>query len=122
MHGKRIMEFLTHLSGYQMTERWKAVDSRPEEGKERIRLWHVEIDEKDKKQVTRFLKSMYNTNQRKMFPLGYKLQFLFNLKESIGIHGRDKAQKLFDQQVDFIKINRSVRVPGVKGAFYEDKR
>jgi predicted nucleic acid-binding Zn finger protein len=34
----------------------------------------------------------------------------------------DKAQKLFDRQADFIKIHRSVRVPGVKGAFYEDKR
>jgi hypothetical protein len=34
----------------------------------------------------------------------------------------DKAQKLFDRQADFIKIHRSVRVPGVKGACYEDKR
>jgi hypothetical protein len=34
----------------------------------------------------------------------------------------DKAQKLFDRQADFIKIHRSVRVPGVKGAYYEDKR
>jgi hypothetical protein len=65
---------------------------------------------------------MYNTNQRKLFPLGYKLRFLFNVKDSIGIHGMDKAQKLFDRQADFIKIHRSVRVPGVKGAYYEDKR
>jgi hypothetical protein len=34
----------------------------------------------------------------------------------------DKAQKLFDLQADFIKIHRSDRVPGVKGAYYEDKR
>jgi ribosome-associated translation inhibitor RaiA len=65
---------------------------------------------------------MCNTNQRKLFPLGYKLRFLFNLKESIRIHGKDKAQKLFDRQADFIKIHRSVRVPGVKGEYYEDKR
>jgi hypothetical protein len=44
------------------------------------------------------------------------------VKESIGIHGRDKAQKLLDQQSDFIKIHRSVRGPGVKGAYYQDKR
>jgi hypothetical protein len=43
------------------------------------------------------------------------------VKESIGIHGRDKTQKLFDRQADFIKIHRSVRVPGVKGAYYEEK-
>jgi hypothetical protein len=36
---------------------------------------------------------MYNTNQRKIFPLGYKLRFLFAVNESIGINGRDKAQK-----------------------------
>jgi hypothetical protein len=34
----------------------------------------------------------------------------------------DKAQKLFDPQADFIKIHRSLRFPGVKGAYYEDKR
>jgi hypothetical protein len=34
----------------------------------------------------------------------------------------DKAQKLFDRQADFVKIHISVRVPGVKGAYYEDKR
>jgi hypothetical protein len=34
----------------------------------------------------------------------------------------DKTQKLFYRQADFIKIHRSVRVPGVKGAYYEDKR
>jgi hypothetical protein len=122
MQGKKLMEFMSHLSGYKMTARWKAVDARPEEEKERLRLWHVESDEKDKQQVTRFLESMYNTNHRKLFPLGYKLRFLFNAKGSIGIHGRDKARKIFDRQADFIKINRSVRVPGVKGAYYEDKR
>jgi hypothetical protein len=42
--------------------------------------------------------------------------------KSIGIHGMDKAQKLFDRQADFIKIQRYVRVSGVKGEFYEDKR
>jgi hypothetical protein len=78
--------------------------------------------EKDKHQVTIFLESMYNMSQRKLFPVGYKRRFLFNLKESICIHGMDKAQKLFDQQADFIKIRRSVRVPGVKWAYYEDKR
>jgi hypothetical protein len=122
MHGKRLMEFLSHLSGYHMTAIWKAISTRPEEGKEILRLWRVETDEKDKKQVTRFLESMYNTNQRKLCPLGYKLRFLFNVKESIGIHGMDKAQKLFDRKADFIKIHRSVRVPVVKGAYYEDKR
>jgi hypothetical protein len=44
------------------------------------------------------------------------------VKESIGIHGRDKAQNIFDRQADFIEIHRSVQVPGVKGAYYEDKR
>jgi hypothetical protein len=34
-------------------------------------------------------------------------------------HGMDKAQKLFDRQADFIKIHRSIRVPDVKGAYYE---
>jgi hypothetical protein len=91
MQGKMLMEFMSHLSGYHMTARWKAAATRPEEGKERLRLWRVETDEKDKMQVTRFLESMYNTNQRKLFPLGYKLRFLFDVKESIGIHGRDKA-------------------------------
>jgi hypothetical protein len=65
---------------------------------------------------------MYNTNQRKLFPLGYKLRFLFDVEYSIGIHGMDKEQKIFARQADFIKIHRSVRVPGVKGAYYEDKR
>jgi hypothetical protein len=64
---------------------------------------------------------MYNTNQRKLFPLGYKLCLLFNVKDSIGIHGMDKAQKLFDQKAESIKIHRSIQVPGVKGAYYEDK-
>jgi hypothetical protein len=82
----------------------------------------VENDEKDKKKVTRFLESMYNMNQRKLFHLGYKLHFIFDVKESIGTHGMDKAQKLFDRQAGVIKIHRSVRVPGVKGAYYEDKR
>jgi hypothetical protein len=82
----------------------------------------VETDETDKKQVTRFLESMYNTNQRKLFPLGYKLRFIIDVKDSIGIHGMDKAQKLFDRQADFINIHRSVRVPGVKGVYYLDKR
>jgi hypothetical protein len=85
-------------------------------------MWYVESNEKDKNQVTRFLESMYNMNQRKLFPLGYKLRFIFNVKESIGIHGRDKAQKLFYRQADSTKIHRSVRVPGVKGEYYEDKR
>jgi hypothetical protein len=122
MQGKRLMEFLSHLSGYRMTARWKAIRTRQEDGKEILQLWHVETHEKDKKQVTRFLESMYNTNQRKLFPLGYNLRFFLNVKYSIGIHGMDKAQKLFYQQADFIKIHRSVRVPGVKGAYYEDKR
>jgi hypothetical protein len=122
MQDKRLMELLSHLSGYHMTSRWKEVSTRPEEGKEVIRMWNVETDEKDKKQATIFLESMYNTNQRKLFPLGYKLRFLFDVKESIGIHGMDKAQKLSYRQADFIKIRRSVRVPGVKGAYYEDKR
>jgi hypothetical protein len=115
------MEFLSHLSGYHMTARCKSADTRPEEGKKRLCLGHVESDEKDKKQVTRFVESMYNMNQRNLFPLGYKLRFLFDVKESIGTHGRDKEQKLFDRQSDFIKIHRSFRVPGVNGAYYEDK-
>jgi hypothetical protein len=108
MQGKMLMEFLYHLSGYHMAERWKAISTIPEEGKEVLRLWHVDSDEKDKTQITRFLKSMYNKNRRKLFPLGYKLCFLFDVKYSIGINGMDKAQKLFDQQADFIKIHRSV--------------
>jgi hypothetical protein len=55
-----------------------------------------------------------------MFPLGYKLRLLFDAKSFIGIHGRDKAHKLMDLQADFIKVHRSVRVPGVKGGYYED--
>jgi hypothetical protein len=82
----------------------------------------VESDEKGKKQVTIFLESMYNMNQRKLFTLAYTLRFLFDVKESIGVHGRDKAQKIFDRQADFIKIHRSVQVPGVKWAYYEYKR
>jgi hypothetical protein len=122
MQGKRLMEFLSHLSGYNMTARRKSISTRPEEGNEVLWLCHVETDEKDKKQVTRFLESMYNTNQRKLFHLGYKLRFLFYVKYSIGIHGMDKTQKLFDRQADFIKIHRYILVPGVKGAYYEDKR
>jgi hypothetical protein len=122
MQGKRFMEFLSHLSGYHMTARWKASTTRPKKGKERLRLWHLESDEKDKTQVTMFLQSMYNTNQRNLFPLGYKLCFLFDVKEPIGIHGRDKPQKLLDRQADFIKIHRYFRVPCVKGAYYEDTR
>jgi hypothetical protein len=80
-----------------MTARCKSLSTRPQEGKDILRLWHVETDEKDKKQVTRFLESMYNTNQRKSFPLVFKLRFLFNVKDSIEIHGMDKSQKLFDQ-------------------------
>jgi hypothetical protein len=41
MQGKRLMEFLSHLSGYHMTARWKAISTRPEEGNEILRLWHV---------------------------------------------------------------------------------
>jgi hypothetical protein len=96
MQGKRLMEFLSHLSSYRMTARSKAASTRPEEGKEVLRMWHVETDEKDKKQVTRLLESMYNTNQRKLYPLGYNLGFLFYVKYSIGIHGMDEAQNLFD--------------------------
>jgi hypothetical protein len=82
----------------------------------------VEYDEKDKRQDTKFLESMYNTNQRKLFQLGYKLRFIFDANESIGIPDRDKAQKLLDRQAGFIKIHRSVRAPGIKGAYYEDKQ
>jgi hypothetical protein len=116
MQGKSLMEFMSHLSGYHMTARWKAISTRPEEGKKILRLWNVDTDEKDKKQVTRFLESTYNTNKRKLFPLGYNILFLFDVKDSIGIHGMDKAQNIFDRQADFIKIHRFVRVPGVKGA------
>jgi hypothetical protein len=112
--GKRFMKLVSHLSGYQMTAQWKTVDAKQEERKERLRLWRVESGEKDKNQVTRYLESMYHMNHRKLFPLGCKLRFLFDLKESIGIHGRDKTQKIMDQQVYFIKIHRSVQVPGVK--------
>jgi hypothetical protein len=41
MQGKRLMDFLSHLSGYQMKARCKAVDAKPEEGKERICWWRV---------------------------------------------------------------------------------
>jgi hypothetical protein len=44
MQGKRLIEFLSRLSGYQITARWKAVDAKPEEGQEHLRLWHVESD------------------------------------------------------------------------------
>jgi hypothetical protein len=47
MQGKRLMEFLSHLSGYHMTARWKSVRTRTEELKEVLWLWHVETDEKD---------------------------------------------------------------------------
>jgi hypothetical protein len=80
MQGKMLMEFLSHSSGYQMAERWKAVDTRPEVEKEILRLWNVESDKKDKKQVTIFLESMYNTIQRKRLSLGYTLRFLFDVK------------------------------------------
>jgi hypothetical protein len=33
MQGKMLMEFLSHLSGYHMTARWKAIITRPEWGK-----------------------------------------------------------------------------------------
>jgi hypothetical protein len=29
IQGKRLMEFLSHLSGYHMTARWKAISTRP---------------------------------------------------------------------------------------------
>jgi hypothetical protein len=122
VQGKFLMEFVSHLSGYHMTSRWKSISTRPEEGKEILWIWHVETDENDKKKVTRFLEAMYNTNQRKLFPLGYKLRFLFDVKDSIGVHVMDKAQKLFDRQADVIEIHRSVQVPGVKGVYCEDKR
>jgi hypothetical protein len=115
MQGKRLMEFMYHLSGYQITATWKEVDIIPEEVKDRLSLWHVESDKKDKKQVTRLLESIYTKNQRNLFPLGYKLNFLFNIKDSIGIHGSDKVQNLFDQQADLTKIQIYVQVPGVKG-------
>jgi hypothetical protein len=64
--------------GNPVSLEWLSNDSKmessgykKEEGKERLRLWHVESDEKDKKQVTRFLESIYNMNQRKLFTLGY---------------------------------------------------
>jgi hypothetical protein len=62
MQGKSLMEFLFHLSGYHMTARCKRISTIPEEGKEVIWLWHVETDERDKKQVTRFLESTYKKN------------------------------------------------------------
>jgi hypothetical protein len=83
MQGKRFIKFLSHLIGYKIIARWEAGDEKPEKGKERLCLWHVESDGKDKKQVA--LESMYNMNQRKLFPLGYKRRFLFDVKESIGI-------------------------------------
>jgi hypothetical protein len=46
---------------------------------------------------------------------------LFDVKDSFGINGMYKAQELFDRQDDFIKIHISVRVPGVKWAYCEDK-
>jgi hypothetical protein len=33
MQGKRMMELLSHLSGYHITARWKAIITRPEERK-----------------------------------------------------------------------------------------
>jgi hypothetical protein len=62
-----LMEFLSHLSCYHMTARWKAISTTPEEGKGILRLWHVETDEKDKNQVTRFLESMYNKTRESYF-------------------------------------------------------
>jgi hypothetical protein len=41
MKGKMLMEFMSHLSGYHMTERWNTADTRSEEGKEIIHLWHA---------------------------------------------------------------------------------
>jgi hypothetical protein len=34
MQGKRLMDFMSHSSGYNMTSIWKAIIIRPEEGKE----------------------------------------------------------------------------------------
>jgi hypothetical protein len=34
MQGKRLMECLSHLSGYHTTERWKSISTRPEGGNE----------------------------------------------------------------------------------------
>jgi hypothetical protein len=51
--------------------------------------------------------------------VSFGIQTLIPLRYD-GIHGRDNAQKLFDRQAGFTKIYRSVRVPGVKGEYYED--
>jgi hypothetical protein len=48
MQGKRLMEFLAQLSGYNMTARWKAISTRPEEEKEILRLWYVKPTRKTK--------------------------------------------------------------------------
>jgi hypothetical protein len=42
MQGKRLVEFLSQLSGYHMTARWKAINTIPEEGKEVLWMWYVE--------------------------------------------------------------------------------
>jgi hypothetical protein len=98
------MDFISRLCGYHITARWKAVGGKPEACKEILRLWHTQCEEKDKRQVTQFMESVYA------------------MKESIGINWKDKAQKILDLEVDLIKINRSVQVPGLKRAYYVDKQ
>jgi hypothetical protein len=98
-----------------MTAIWKAISTIPEEWKEILRLWHVETNEKDKKQVTRFLESMYNTNQRKLFPLGYKLSFLFDVKDSTGVHGMDKAQNSLIDKLTLSRFIDPLEFQGLKG-------
>jgi hypothetical protein len=44
MQVKMLMEFLSHLSGYHITARCKAISTIPEEGKEVLQLWYVESD------------------------------------------------------------------------------
>jgi hypothetical protein len=83
MQLKWCMDFLSQLSRYHMKAQWKEANARPERGKERLCLWHVKYEDKDKLQVTRFLEFMYNANHRKLFTLGYKLRFLFDDKELI---------------------------------------
>jgi hypothetical protein len=76
MQGKRLMEFLYHLIGYHMTSRWKSINTRPEEGKEVLRLWYVETDEKDKSKSPYFwnpcatqIREIYFSGIQTMFPL-----------------------------------------------------
>jgi hypothetical protein len=78
----------------------------------------------EEQKASRQIPGIHDVQQKseKAVSSGKKIRFLFDVKKSIGIHGMDKAQNLFDRQDDFIKIHRSVRVPGVKGAYYEDKR